>query len=297
MNLSNIFSLPTLICLGITLLLVGAVAMFFFQRLNEQNLKIRHMVGLVSTFADELKVINQRIHGINENIVILSKGEMQIDSILLKPPSLIEVSDDDASENSVVEDDDESNSDSNTESASELESDSDSDSDTDSETENVDIKQYKSINNEVNTSTIKTINMGETLDIKLKSETIEYASSTSVISVSDVENDDEEEDKNENDDDDEISISNEESLIITSVNTLTSVDAFDGRVSNFLSNSDELIKSIDISTLDDNNIGSESSDYKKMSINKLKSIAIAKGLIADSSKLKKNELLKLLEVQ
>ena len=294
MNLSNIFSLPTLICLGITLLLVGAVAMFFFQRLNEQNLKIRHMVGLVSTFADELKVINQRINGINENIVTLSKGEMQIDSILLKPPSLIEVSDDDASD--AVEDD-ESNSDSNTESASELESDSDSDSDTDSETENVDIKQYKSINNEVNTSTIKTINMGETLDIKPKSETIEYASSTSVISVSDVENDDEEEDKNENDDDDEISISNEESLIITSVNTLTSVDAFDGRVSNFLSNSDELIKSIDISTLDDNNIGSESSDYKKMSINKLKSIAIAKGLIADSSKLKKNELLKLLEVQ
>ena len=294
MNLSNIFSLPTLICLGITLLLVGAVAMFFFQRLNEQNLKIRHMVGLVSTFADELKVINQRINGINENIVTLSKGEMQIDSILLKPPSLIEVSDDDASD--AVEDD-ESNSDSNTESASELESDSDSDSDTDSETENVDIKQYKSINNEVNTSTIKTINMGETLDIKPKSETIEYASSTSVISVSDVENDDEEEDKNENDDDDEISISNEESLIITSVNTLTSFDAFDGRVSNFLSNSDELIKSIDISTLDDNNIGSESSDYKKMSINKLKSIAIAKGLIADSSKLKKNELLKLLEVQ
>jgi hypothetical protein len=294
MNLSNIFSLPTLICLGITLLLIGAVAMFFLQRLNEQNLKIRHMVGLVSTFADELKLINQRIHGINENMVILSKGEMQIDSILLKPPSLIEVSDDDASENSVEEDDDESNSDSNTESASELES--DSDSDTDSETENVDIK---SLNNEVNTSTIKTINMGETLDIKLKSETIEYASSTSVISVSDVENDDEEEDKNENenDDDDEISILNEESLIITSVNTLTSVDAFDGRVSNFLSNSDELIKSIDISTLDDNNIGSESSDYKKMSINKLKSIAIAKGLIADSSKLKKNELLKLLEVQ
>jgi hypothetical protein len=292
MNLSNIFSLPTLICLGITLLLIGAVAMFFLQRLNEQNLKIRHMVGLVSTFADELKLINQRIHGINENMVILSKGEMQIDSILLKPPSLIEVSDDDASENSVEEDDDESNSDSNTESASELES--DSDSDTDSETENVDIK---SLNNEVNTSTIKTINMGETLDIKLKSETIEYASSTSVISVSDVENDDEEEDKNENDDDDEISISNKESLIITSVNTLTSVDAFDGRVSNFLSNSDELIKSIDISTLDDNNIGSESSDYKKMSINKLKSIAIAKGLIADSSKLKKNELLKLLEVQ
>jgi hypothetical protein len=35
-------------------------------------------------------------------------------------------------------------------------------------------------------------------------------------------------------------------------------------------------------------------DYKKLSLNKLKSIVVEKGLVADSSKLKKHELLKLL---
>lgn len=286
MNLSNIFSLPTLICLGITLLLIGGVAMFFLQRLNEQNLKIRHMVSLVSTFADELKLINQRIYVIDKNIVTLSKGEIQIDSILLKPPSLIEVSDDDDSNHSnASEEEDFSESDSDDESDSE----SDSDDESNFKTENV----SELLENEAN---IKTINMGETLDIKLKSETIEYASS-SVISVSEDDDDDHEDDDedDENKNDDAI-ISNSDIQLVTSLNTLTSVDAFDGRVNNFLSQSDELIKSIEISTLDDNNIGNESSDYKKMSINKLKSIAIAKGLVSDSSKLKKNELVKLLEV-
>jgi len=35
-------------------------------------------------------------------------------------------------------------------------------------------------------------------------------------------------------------------------------------------------------------------DYKKMSMNKLKEYAISKGLITESNKMKKNELIKLL---
>ena len=35
-------------------------------------------------------------------------------------------------------------------------------------------------------------------------------------------------------------------------------------------------------------------DYKKMSLNKLRDVVCAKGLVVDASKLKKNELLKLL---
>jgi hypothetical protein len=38
----------------------------------------------------------------------------------------------------------------------------------------------------------------------------------------------------------------------------------------------------------------EAMDYKKLSLNKLKSIVLEKGLVSDPSKLKKNELLKLL---
>jgi hypothetical protein len=35
-------------------------------------------------------------------------------------------------------------------------------------------------------------------------------------------------------------------------------------------------------------------DYKKMSINKLREVAVEKGIVVDASKLKKNDILKLL---
>ena len=38
-------------------------------------------------------------------------------------------------------------------------------------------------------------------------------------------------------------------------------------------------------------------DYRKLSLNKLKNVVMEKGLVTDSSKLKKHELLKLLEIE
>ena len=56
------------------------------------------------------------------------------------------------------------------------------------------------------------------------------------------------------------------------------------------------LKSISI---DGNNVATNKNkeDYKKLSLNKLREAVIEKGLIADSSKLKKNELLKLLDAE
>ena len=58
------------------------------------------------------------------------------------------------------------------------------------------------------------------------------------------------------------------------------------------------LKSINISNLEEQvekkNKNIEVIDYKKLSLNKLKSIVLEKGLVTDSSKLKKHELLKLL---
>ena len=56
-------------------------------------------------------------------------------------------------------------------------------------------------------------------------------------------------------------------------------------------------KQISISGLEKDVIDSETMDYKKFSLNKLKSVVVEKGLIKDSSKLKKNELLNLLGVK
>ena len=51
------------------------------------------------------------------------------------------------------------------------------------------------------------------------------------------------------------------------------------------------LKSISITDLEETN---KKQDYKKMSINELKKVVLNKGIVPDASKLKKNELLKLL---
>jgi len=63
-----------------------------------------------------------------------------------------------------------------------------------------------------------------------------------------------------------------------------------------LEDMDLSLKSISI---DDNNVATNKNkeDYKKLSLNKLREALIEKGLITDSSKLKKNELLKLLDAE
>ncbi len=52
---------------------------------------------------------------------------------------------------------------------------------------------------------------------------------------------------------------------------------------------------LDIDVVDPNKINLTKSDnYKKMSLNKLREVVVEKGLVADASKLKKNDILKLL---
>jgi hypothetical protein len=59
------------------------------------------------------------------------------------------------------------------------------------------------------------------------------------------------------------------------------------------------IKTIDLKTININleETKHESTDYKKMSLSKLRSIVTEKGLTPDATKLKKNELLKLLGIE
>jgi hypothetical protein len=66
-----------------------------------------------------------------------------------------------------------------------------------------------------------------------------------------------------------------------------------GSPENINSSNLEFIKSIDISNLEES--GEKNTvDYKKMSLNKLKEIAVSKGLINENSKATKNAILKLL---
>ena len=75
---------------------------------------------------------------------------------------------------------------------------------------------------------------------------------------------------------------------LISTDELTSTDELN------LENMESTLKSISI---DDNVSSKGKEDYKKMSLNKLRDIVCAKGLVVDASKLKKNELLKLLDAE
>ena len=55
------------------------------------------------------------------------------------------------------------------------------------------------------------------------------------------------------------------------------------------------LKNVAISDLvDTDELHENKSDYKKMSLNKLREVVVSKGIVADSSKLKKNDILKIL---
>ena len=53
--LSEIFSIPFLICLSISILLIGCSSIYFYQRISQQDHKIESMVSLISSMAEELK--------------------------------------------------------------------------------------------------------------------------------------------------------------------------------------------------------------------------------------------------
>jgi hypothetical protein len=286
MPTSNIFSIPLLIYLGITLLIIGFVSVFFMQRLNEQNHKLVSMLTLVSTMAEEINAM--RFHFTNTNVGGGSSSSFEQNQNV-SPFSLRNSTDKIAVSDDEYEDDD-SNEDDN--------SDGDSDSDSDSECDN-DNDDRNDGNNEVNlvesvndASTIKIINVFglEELDLHAVDESEE----------------------SDNDDlDDQMSSSEDEELneakikmimtnVVSHLEEKTVVEeSVEPNVEVVLDEvvlSADFLKTIHIGEekLEDKNIDPE--NYRKMNIQKLRQIVQEKELSIDTQKLKKPELLKLLGV-
>ena len=134
MPISDIFTTPFLICLGICLLLLGLLGMYFTQKIMEQNHKITSMFELVSTMAEEMNAIRA-------NIMIPHQFQPQFNMVptpiggqSAPNESLIHVSDDEDEDD---DDDDEDEDD---------EDDDDEDEDEDEDEEDEDVLKIKSIN-------------------------------------------------------------------------------------------------------------------------------------------------------
>ena len=133
-----------------------------------------------------------------------------------------------------------------------------------------------------------------------------------LIEVSDEEDEDEDEEDDEEDDDedeeeDEDSVTDDKTVKICNIHLgdeFSNIDVsqdidLDNKIKTVFLEDDlesieedklQFLKSIHITDLE-----TESVDYKKLPIHKLRSLVVEKGLCVDSSKMKKNEILKLIE--
>ena len=282
-TLADLFNPTFLMFLGILVLVIALLVVYFESKMREQNHKIASMLSLVSTLAEDMNGLKMglnhlairggTISGVNEpNISI--KDNLGI----YNTNNLIEVSDDDSS------DDDNSDHDSSDDDSSDDEEDSDDeDEEVDEETEldeqSEDEDQVKVIKLQVSNEDVEDINSyeeadnlefdgAEDLDEFNISDEIPEIADDYVEEILDLKYDEKPEE-------------NKKSLEVEE--------------NSFLSTSD--FKTISI------NLGDhleETIDYKKLQLPKLRSIVVEKGLAANSSeasKLKKPELLKLLGVE
>ena len=272
MVLSEICSSSFLFSVAIIIILVGGLFAYFNHRFSVQNHKISSMMGLVTTMAEEMQYFRSRISGKSAQDV---HSDSNVDQIHVIPQflggqadlnNLIEVSDGEDEESEEEEsEEEESDNESDEESESEdQESDNESESDSDEESESGD--QVKNIS----------IDLGNEIDLNFDNEFINVDESTSGESSNE---------------------SIEECVETKTINLSEDISSFE-----ISSKTLENIHDIDISIkltddyadLSSSAVDKDKTDYKKMSINKLREVAVEKGLVVDASKLKKNDILKLL---
>lgn len=268
MSLSDIFTPSVVISLAISLLLIGLLGLYVSNKMNEQNHKLNTMFDLVSTLANELQMVRSQPPVGMGSVSMGGGGGSGGGRVYERPEvantnhlvNMIDVSDDSES------------------------SDDESDGDTDEGAESGDDSGSDDDDN----------NEGECAD-----DGEEDSGS---------DGDDEESDGgsgSDSDGDGENDVRSDKAIVVS--------ESLDDALFEEIGNLDEFILEED--TKDDNVKASETTtttttnestssvknlnvvfDYKKASLGKLREIVEQKGLSSDTSKLKKQELLKLLEI-
>lgn len=245
-SLVDLFNPTFLMFLGVLVLVVSVLVVYFESKLREQNQKMVGMLSLVSTLANDMNMLKM---GVNHLAIIQNAGTSE-QPILEKSDKaeLIEVSDEDDDDNEEEDDDD-----------------NEEEDDDDEMSEDPDIKVIKldiNKNDESDESDNSMINLEDNLEFIDEDGSDNLEEPTPDISdeyveqILDLKYDDEEKEE----------IKDE-------------------------------IKMISV------NLGEEHADtevdYKKMQLPKLRTIVVEKGLASnlDASKMKKHDLLKLLEVE
>ena len=280
--LSELFTPTFLMFLGILLLVVALVVVYFESKMRDQNHKIASMLSLVSTLAEDMNGVKMGLnqvamHQMSGHQMGQMGGQMGQTGIQSQPlensnkslylqetNNLIAVSDDDDSEedtDSVMDD-----------SGSDIDAASLSDEDQDSDDESSDEDEQL----------VKVLRLN--IPAPGNNEDMGFNGAEELEDLDDLM-------------DEALSVSSDDSseyqLDIQASDFISAEEIKDETHLN-ISASD--LKTINISLEEGGEEhGVESVDYKKLPLPKLRNIVTEKGLAADAAKMKKNELLKLLE--
>ena len=278
MSLIDLFNPSFLLFLGILVLVAALLVVYFESKSREQNHKISSMFSIVSTLAEDLNSVKLAINQIAFNEYNTNGGASLANNItpfnISEQDNLIEVSDDEEdSDSGEEEDSEEEDSDSEEEDSDSEEEDSDSDS------ENNNIKVLKI--DDLDPLLEKVEENFEDLDPLLEKVEENFDDLDPLLEKVEQKFDNLEENLDSEYDKETFE---EEPLQLVENDFVTEE----------IIKNDKNEKSIKIDLGD---VINEYIDYKKLNLQKLKSIVIEKGLSIDTSKLKKPDLLKLLGVE
>jgi len=325
-SLTDLFTPTFFICLGVIILIIAFVVIYFENKMREQNHKIASMLSIVSTLAEDMNGFKNRVNhfvigGAGSGTAAMTltpfQQEHNLGNVVIQQMEnrngLIDVSDDDADN----DEDEESYS-------SDSESDTDSETSIDNQCED-DEDEDDGSNNAIDNDENKYIDSDNDSDIDSDSEDIidednvEGAQNIKVIKINIL-------DKlvnNENDNDTDNKYFDEPELNLEELDCVLDVSndipeisedyvqevldlKYETHIDNLAMFSPQQtteLKTISMNLGVESGVGSgveadDHIDYKKLQLPKLRSMAVEKGLVtsAEAAKLKKPELLKMLEV-
>jgi len=277
-SLADLFNPTFLIFLGILVLVAALIVVYFESKVRDQNHKIASMLSLVSTLAEDMNGIKLGLNhlamtsfgGSNRQPFINKKYEEEDDEGENEEDEEEDEEEEKKESKLISVSDDENDSDSESDAGSMLDSVSDSDSDSDTEINDIEELADEINDEEISThSNIKVLKLNITNDLFENNEVKEELEDLEVLEVL------------------EDNLSDTQSVDLNG----ELLSAEEKNDENLLTSD---LKSININLEESNN---ETIDYKKLSLTKLRSVVAEKGLSSDSSKLKKQDLLKLLGVE
>ena len=329
----NLFNPSCLIFLGFFCLILACLVLYFEHKMREQNHKIASMLSLVSSLAEEMNHIKMVLGTSNLVQKPTHSGIPFFDKPFFekKTDELISVSDDDEDDDEDCDEDDDDNDDDDDDDNGDdiksvyldnksIEIDKEIKlNDIDSDVENEENEENEENDNTMFFSQASPLSLNHIMASILQNSQIinmnrfdsvnqELASSKITILESDVDASE----LNELNELNEVNGENMDANELNELNELNKIDEMDvnekGKGKNKENKKINNLKTIDLSSInmstvenvimtdDKNETGdTNETDYKKMSVQKLRRIVLEKVLSPDPSKIKKPELLKLLE--